>query len=202
MWVWEVGVGGGGGRVPLCCVSLGACHWRRVRLCLFLGTGDCASSPPLRCCSAIYPSRAQSPREEAGVSWRYLKRCDAGDTDCGGCVTCLCVRTACVTLLKRCVVSVWVYVTGADCDLPFPKGDDAHRVPAPLSRGVDRQASRGTALHLRLSLLYIQTPVVPSGHGPPSHLVSEVPSGGRCGQSRTLHLCAMPTILSHLCVNE
>ena len=26
--------------------------------------------------------------------------------------------------------------------------------------------------------------------------------GGRCGQSRASHLCVMPTILSHLCVNE
>ena len=41
-----------------------------------------------------------------------------------------------------------------------------------------------------------------SGHGPPSHLVSEVHSGGRCGQSRTSHFCAMPTLLSHRCVNE
>ena len=32
-------------RVCLCC----ACRRRHVRVCLFLGTGDCASSPPLRC---------------------------------------------------------------------------------------------------------------------------------------------------------
>ena len=44
--------------------------------------------------------------------------------------------------------------------------------------------------------------VVLSGHDPPSHHVSDVPSGGRYGQSGTPHLCAMPTTLSHLWVNE
>ena len=31
----------------------------------------------------------------------HLKRYDASDTDCGGYVTCLCVRTACVALLRE-----------------------------------------------------------------------------------------------------
>ena len=44
--------------------------------------------------------------------------------------------------------------------------------------------------------------VVLSGHSPPSRLVSEVLSGGRCGQSGTQHLCAVSTLLFHQRVQE
>ena len=40
--------------VGVCLVC--ACRRRHVLVCLLLGTRDCASSPPLRCRSAIYPS--------------------------------------------------------------------------------------------------------------------------------------------------
>ena len=39
----------------------------------------------------------------------------ASDTDCGGCVTCLCVRTACVTLLSVCLCVWRVYVCVCVC---------------------------------------------------------------------------------------
>ena len=101
-----------------------------VSVCLFLGTGECASSPPLRCRSAFYR---------------------------------------------------------------FPKGDDTPRAPVPLSPGCGPTSFPGHRSPPAVSLLYRQTPVVLVGH-----LVSEVPTGGRCGQSRAQLLCAMPTILSHL----
>ena len=47
---WD-GVGRG---VCTTVLSVWVCH-SRVRLCLFLGTGDCASSPPLRSRKTIYP---------------------------------------------------------------------------------------------------------------------------------------------------
>ena len=136
---------------PLCCISLGVCHRRRVRLCLFLGTGDCASSPTLR-----------------------VSQCD-----------------------------------------PFPKGDDA-----PLSMflsplGVDRQASRDTALHLRCHCCTDGHAVVLSGTrssvancvrgahredvtarvGQRTFVLCPPYSPTWVGMSRTPHLCAVPTIL-------
>ena len=140
---------------------------------------------------------------------------------CGVCgVYCVCgVCMVCVVCVYHSVVSVWVYVTGAVCVCAcfWARGDvrrhrhcavavrstpslrkTTHPVPLFLSPlGVDRQASRDTALRREVLLLYRQAPVVLTGHGPPSRVVSEAPSGERCGQSRTQHLCTMPTILSH-----
>ena len=117
----------------------------------------------------------------------------------------------------HCVVSVWVYVTGAVCVFVFfwvrgivrrqsrcavarrstlsLRQTTQLRVPVPLSPGWLPETQLSTCGD---AVVQTDTLSCCRDKSPPKHLVSEVPSGRRYGQSRTPHHCAMPTILSQL----
>ena len=167
---------------------------RRVMECSGNCSGDAAEQPS---------QRSHDTKNEGNTR---SNKAGGGGGVCG-CVYLLFVRVAGATCVCVCFWARRIVRRRRHCAVAVRPALSPRETTHPVSLflsplGVDRQASRDTALHLRCHCCTDSLAAVLSGNGPLSHLVSEVDSGGRYGQSRTPHLGAVPTLLSNLGVNE